>query len=423
MKGPPIFEGRRAEVRESPISLSGMAVPLLLTLPWLLLLAFVALRVRLPRELPESAPRDDGAAPLVSVVVPARNEAVNIGSCVTSLCSSRYPRFEVLVVDDCSDDGTGEIARGVASGAAERIVVMDGLALPDGWLGKPWACAQGARAARGELILFTDADTVHAPDLLERAVSALEADEADVVTVAGRQLMESFWERLVQPQVFLTMLLRFFDLERAIRRGRWRSAVANGQFLLFRREAYDALGGHEAVRGEVVEDLALAQLIVRRGRRLRVYTAESALATRMYRSLRHLVDGWSKNLLVGARQTLAPWLRPLVAPSAAATALGLWMAPPVALATSLSGAGGPGLLVWSATATVVSVVFWMTFTHRMGAPARYGLLYPLGAVVGLLILLRAWVWGRRVKWKGRAYVLDGPAPRDDERLGPRSARD
>jgi chlorobactene glucosyltransferase len=386
-----------------------MSLWLLLTLPWVGVLAFLALGVRTPRRLGGEQATE---APFVSVIVPARNEASNIRTCLWSLTASRYPAFEVVVVDDGSEDGTGDIARSMESGAPRRMTVVGGLPLPDGWLGKPWACAQGARMARGDLLLFTDADTVHGPDLLDRAVAALDEDGADVLTVAGRQLMESFWERLVQPQIFLTLIMRFFDVEGAVREGRWRGAIANGQFLLFRRDVYEALGGHGAVRGEIVEDLALAQLLVRRGYRLAVRMAEGQLSTRMYRSLRQVVDGWSKNLLVGAQRTVAPWLRPLIAPGTAVAGLGLWITPPVLLATSLVGVGGRGPMVWSAVVVAVSVVFWGAFTHRMGAPAWCGLLYPLGAAVGLFILFRSWLRGRRVEWKGRAYVLDDPASGD-----------
>jgi chlorobactene glucosyltransferase len=375
-------------------------------MPWLGLLGFLLLRVRLPRSLPPVRP---ARAPLVSVVVPARNEAVNIEACVESLTRSTYPMFDVLVVDDRSDDGTGDLVRAMDRGRARGLEVIGGEALPSGWLGKPWACWQGARAAEGELILFTDADTVHGVDLLERAVAGLEDSGADLLTLSGRQLMGSFWERLVQPQIFFSMLLRFHDVERAAARGRWRSVIANGQFMLFRGEAYRELGGHEAVKGEVVEDLAFAQLVVRRGLSLAVRMAESSFSTRMYRSLGELVSGWSKNILLGGLQTMPPLLRPMVAPASAVAGVGLWLLPPVALAWSLLALGGDALLVWSATTVALSAAIWAMFTARMGAPAVYGLLYPLGASVGMVIFLRAWIRGRRVEWKGRAYVVRPPA--------------
>ncbi|HSW30666.1 MAG TPA: glycosyltransferase family 2 protein [Longimicrobiales bacterium] len=379
-----------------------MLLPLLFALPWAAVLAFLLLRVRLPREIPAGPP---ARTPFVSVVVPARDEAVNIASCVASLTASTYPDFEVVVVDDRSCDGTGALARAMGPGNARALRVLDGSELPEGWLGKPWACSQGAGGATGELLLFTDADTVHGPDLLARAVAALEEDRADLLTLTGRQLMGSFWERLVQPQIFLMMIFRFHDIGGPVEGRRWRDAIANGQFLLFRRDAYDALGGHAAVKHEVAEDLAMAQRVVRQGRRLSVRMAETAFATRMYRSLGELVAGWSKNLVMGGMTTVPPRLRPLTGPAMALTAAGLWLAPPVAMAAAALGAGGPGVLLWSAAATILSALLWVLFTARMGAPPAYGLLYPLGAAVGMWIFLRSWVQGRSVEWKGRKYLL------------------
>jgi len=377
-------------------------LPYLLVAPWLAVLGFLLLRVRLPRSLPRARP---ARTPLVSVVVPARNEASNIRACVCSLTESDYPGFEVIVVDDRSHDGTGDMVRSMDRGRARSLEVLAGEDLPAGWLGKPWACWQGAGVARGELVLFTDADTVHGPDLLNRAVAGMEEDRADLLTVTGRQLMGSFWERLVQPQVFFTMLLRFYDVEKSVARGRWRSVIANGQFMLFRREAYGELGGHEAVKDEVVEDLALAQRVVRHGHRLSIRMAESGLATRMYRSLADLVAGWSKNILLGGLRTLPPFLRPVVPPVSAVTGAGMWLVPPLALAWVLVGGGGGALLAWSASVVMLSAILWMLFTARMGAPFWYGLLYPLGAAVGMYIFLRAWWRGRRVEWRGRSYVV------------------
>jgi chlorobactene glucosyltransferase len=380
---------------------------LLLLLPWIAVLAFLVLAVRLPSELPPAA-EAVADVPLVSVIVPARNEAANITDCLHSLASSTYPSFEVLVVDDRSEDDTARLARSVGAANARRLLVLEGAEVPEGWLGKPWACHQAVEHAAGELLLFTDADTRHAPELLGRAVRGMHQECADLMTVVGRQVMDTFWEKLVQPQVFFMMLLRFPDFERIARAGSWRSAIANGQFLLFGRRAYEAIGGHEAVKDQVVEDLALAQLVKRSGLALRIRSAEDALATRMYRSLGELVAGWSKNLLVGGLQTMPPWIRLCVAPVSLAFGVVLWLAPPAVLAMALSGHGPPWLLPWSGWACALSVVVWTAFTHKMHGPPLFGLLYPLGALVGSYIFVRSWVRGRDVEWKGRRYRLPSP---------------
>jgi len=379
-------------------------LPYVLAAPWLGLLLFALFRVRLPRDVPQEGP---ARTPSVTVIVPARNEALNIETCIRSIAAQDYPVFDIIVVDDRSDDGTGPLARALSPGRATALRVLEGEDLPVGWLGKPWACWQGVRAATGELLLFTDADTVHSPELLGRAVAAMEEDDAELLTVTGRQLMATFWERLIQPQVFFAMLVRYYDLEKMLRRGRWRSAIANGQYMLFRRETYEALGGHKAVSGEVVEDLALAQHVAKSGRRLSMRRAERSLATRMYRSLGELVRGWSKNVLIGGLQTMPPLLRPFVAPASALTGTLAWVVPPLALMGCGTGAvASAGVLAWSATTVALSLVLWVLVTARMGAPAVYGLLYPVGATVGLYIFLRAWARGRKVEWKGRRYVLE-----------------
>jgi chlorobactene glucosyltransferase len=391
--------------------------PFLLASPWLALFLWVRLGARFPTELSEKS-ADDAVRrrwPSLSVVVPARNEAVNIVACVRSLAASDYPDFEIVVVDDRSSDRTAELARSVPRGNARRIELVDGRPLPTGWLGKPWACHQGFQVATGSLVLFTDADTRHGAQLARRAVAALDEDEGDLLTVVGRQLMETFWERLVQPQIFLLMLMRFPDFERLARRGSWREAVANGQFLLFRREAYESIGGHSVVRDEVAEDLALAQHVKRAGLRLRIRGAEHHLETRMYRSLAQLVEGWSKNIVMGGLQAFAPWLRPLVPPVSLVTGVALWLVAPLVLLVWLAGSTGADLpaagmasgpvVRWAATVYGLSVWLWVDWTRRMGAPGVYGALYPLGAAVGSYILLRAWIRGSTVEWKGRRYRL------------------
>jgi len=390
-------------------------------LPWLLLGAFLAFGIRLPRPLPKRDGSRDGTDgsrdgtdasppfPSVSVIVPARNEAANIRRCVESLASQAYPDFEVVVVDDGSTDGTGDLARGVAPGRARKLRVVEGTPLPAGWFGKPWACANGAAAATGDLLLFTDADTEHHPDLLARAVEALHEDRADVLSLIGRQEMVTFGERLVQPQVFALIGMRFRRLDRVVEPGRWREAIANGQYILVRREAYEALGGHAAVRGEVVEDLRLAQEITRGGGRLSVRGAEDVFSTRMYTSLRDLVNGWTKNVAVGARQAAGWWGRAAV-PGIVLFLLVAWVLPAATLLAvgllALVGLPVPGALaLWAGGAAFCTTLIWIAAYGRMGAPAAFGLLHPLGALVVVFIGLRSWIRGsRRIEWKGRRYT-------------------
>lgn len=396
----------------------GLVGSALLALPWVALLLFVRLAVRFPRALPlASGSAPPGGWPSVSVIVPARDEAHNIGRCLGTLTSSTYPDFEIIVVDDRSEDGTGDLARARHPDSARRILVVPGAPLPKGWLGKPWACEQGAAAATGQVLLFTDADTTHAPDLLERAVRGLVDEQADLLTLVGTQIMGTFWERLVQPHVFLGMLFRFPDFERVAANDRWRDAIANGQFIMMPRDAYACVGRHESVRDEVVEDLALAQHVKRAGMRLRVRGAEDVLSTRMYRSLGELVAGWSKNLMIGGQQSFPRWIRPLVPPLAVAGGVLLWLVPPIALAVAVSGMAGEGrgmastFFIWAAIAVAASASLFAYFSARMGAPAWYGLLYPLGALVTSFIFLRSWIRGRNVVWKGRRYRVPATGTR------------
>jgi chlorobactene glucosyltransferase len=360
--------------------------------------------------LPPSPGAWHGAAPLVSIVVPARNEGENIGRLLASLARAEYPDFEVLVVDDESEDQTPALVEEADPGRARAIRLVRGRPLPDGWFGKPWACFQGAREARGDLLLFTDADTVHGPDLLARAVGELKREEAHVFTLVGRQVMGSFWERLLQPQFFILLAFRFPRTGTPRRPASWRHAIANGQYLLFRREAYEAVGGHESVRGEVVEDLRLAQLLARSGWRLLV-RQDRGLRTRMYRSLGGLVEGWSKNVTTGALQTTTGWLVPFILPLSLVVGGVLWLLPPSVLAWTLA-AGSGGVSLWfGLLATGFGVLFWGLASAVMGGNPLYGFLYPLGSALAAYIFLLSWARGGQIHWKGRRYVMGSDARR------------
>ncbi len=358
--------------------------------------------LRLADRRPDLARARPASGRLLSVIIPARNEREVIGNVVRSILGGGYEPLELIVVDDQSGDGTANVVRAIAAGDP-RVRLVEGAPLPGGWYGKPWACAQGAAVAGGRLLLFTDADTTHRPGLHALAVGLREELDADLLTLAPRQRCVTFWERLVMPQVWLLLGFRFHP--RVVNRARRpRDLIANGQFILIGREAYDAIGGHAAVRGEVAEDLALAQALHAAGRRVRFAFAERHMETRMYRSLGHMVEGWAKNLYLGGRRSFPdePILRALV-PVGLGLAIGFWLLPTIGVLLGLSGLA-PALVAPALRAWGVAAAFWALVSAGMRVPPWYGLLHPLGAGMALASgALSTARGGRRVEWKGRVY--------------------
>lgn len=370
-------------------------------LPWALL--FVVAVVSLVRHPRLRTYADATEGPLVSVIVPARNEAGNIAPLLSSLARTNYPNREVIVVDDRSTDGTGDIVEALqARTTGEWLRLIHGADVPEGWFGKPWACWQGYQAAKGEVLLFTDADTRHEPDLLGRSVAALRATSADLFTILPEQTLGSFWERSVMPHMLFMLGLRY-NASLGNRTRNPLHVVANGQYIMMPRTSYVAIGGHEAVKHEVVEDLRLAQVTVAAGRRLYLVHAEEFMRTRMYRSLGGILEGWTKNVAIGARYSLphlgrfVPWL-------VLAFTLVAWVVPPAILLVEAFGEVPDRLMVWALGATIISLAFWAVTNLRMRVPPLYSLIYPVGAVVTAIIIMRSALRGRRVVWKGREYA-------------------
>src|SRR5439155_2636996 len=232
---------------------------------------------------------------LVTVIVPARNEAHNIGRCVTSILSTTYSNLEVVVIDDASTDSTADVARN-AIGGDTRLRVVRNAPLPDGWFGKQWACATGAKVARGEILQFTDADTIHAPDLVTRSVNAMKHTAADLFSVAGRQELGGFWEKVVQPQMFTVLSMRYGGTESVTQSTRVSNKIASGQCIFVKRSSYGAIGGHGSVRSSVAEDLLLAQRFFAARKRVVLMLGVEQLSTRMYVSFAEIINGWRKNV-------------------------------------------------------------------------------------------------------------------------------
>ena len=376
-----------------------MPASLLAALPWLApYAAFIRLADRRP-DLAAASPARSG--PSLSVIIPARNESGTIETVLGSILASTYHPLDVIVVDDCSTDDTAVRVRAIAAHDA-RVRLLPGEPLPAGWFGKPWACVQGARASTADILVFTDADTVHQPELLAHAAGALAAERAALITVVPRQRCESFWERVVMPQMMVLLGVRFHP--RSVNGARHaHQVIANGQFIMVTRAAYAAAVTHEAVKSEVAEDLALAQAVFSHGLRIHFAFAEALMETRMYQSLRHLVEGWSKNVYLGGRRSFPnePVRRALV-PLGLALPSVFWLLPPVVLVVSVLSRG-PATAA-AGLAVAMSAVFWMIACYGMRVPARYGLAYPLGSLVVLYIALRStWRGDRRVEWRGRTY--------------------
>ena len=388
------------------------ALALAAALPWLLAAAGTLWRWRGSPSLDEIDVAPPPPALQLAVILPARDEARHVGDCVRSILASTYPHLSLVVVDDHSTDGTGALARAAADGDPRLAVVVPD-PLPPDWLGKQWACAQGARVApAADLLLFTDADVRHAPDLHERAVRMLERERADLLSVAGHQEAVTFWERVVQPFVFSVLAQTYGGPGAVNRSRRTRGKIANGQFLLFRRTAYEAFGGHGAVRAKAAEDLAFAQGMFARGFRTRLVLGARQMSTRMYGSFREIADGWGKNVYAAGREALpfgpsSPVLAAALVPFPGFFAL----APVVALLAGILGFGGSGagrpLLLFGAAATLVQLLWYVAVARRFRIPPPYAALFPLGAAAYLYIALGAVARGSTIAWKGRTYRVDG----------------
>ena len=233
----------------------------------------------------------------VSILVPARNEARVIGATVQYLLQQDYPEFELLVLNDESMDGTDEVARNSA-GEDDRFQLLSGMPLPNGWTGKNWACHQLAEKAKGEILIFTDADVKWQPEALKGVVDLFERTRADTFTVWPTQETHSWGERLVVP--LMNFAICAYLPELFVRTLPWVSlAAANGQCLAIRRSAYIQTGGHAAVRANIVEDVALARATKRSGLRLVMALGEDLISGRMYRNWHEVRQGYAKNILSG----------------------------------------------------------------------------------------------------------------------------
>jgi glycosyltransferase involved in cell wall biosynthesis len=326
--------------------------------------------------------------PQVSVIVPARNEEACLADCLQSLASQTGVSFEIIVVDDHSTDRTREIAMSFPG-----VRVIAAAPLSDGWTGKNNAVTTGAAEARGQWLLFTDADTVHLPGSLVRALKEARDNGAELLSYSPEQIAVTFWEMATLPVVFAELARQYSPSK--VSDPASPIAAANGQYILIRRETYDAVGGHGAIAGDILEDVALARAVKTSGRKICFRYAADAVRTRMYRNYRQLRDGWTKNLVL-----LFPkpgWL---------ATQTFLWWAFPFA-----------NLLLPLFLPAIVHRVWWfvpgaLVFARNAGRMRRANFevtMEFLGALFGMPMFAYLLLRSKRahangsVTWKGRNY--------------------
>jgi cellulose synthase/poly-beta-1,6-N-acetylglucosamine synthase-like glycosyltransferase len=301
--------------------------------------------------------------PMVSVIVPARNEEASLGACLKSLAAQTQVSFEIIVVDDGSTDRTHEIAKSFAG-----VRVVEPGPLPPGWIGKNNALVAGAKEAQGGSLLFTDADTVHQAGSLARSLEEAQRQRASLLSYSPEQEVHGFWEKAVMPVIFAELASSYRPS--GVSDPTSSAAAANGQYMLISREAYDAVGGHAAIAASLLEDVALARAVKASGRKIFFRYGNDAVRTRMYRSFAQLKEGWTKNLA-------------LLFPS-------------------------PGRLAWLRLTEFVLIVSSATVAILMGVKGRT----PASAAVGLLALALTGLFLRRIRkahfsWDATVLALIG----------------
>ncbi len=348
--------------------------------------------------------------PFVSILVPARNEENKIGRCIASLLAQDYPNFEIVVIDDRSTDNTAQIIQSyVESDDKKRIKFVHGKDARSGWIGKCNALAHAVNYASGEWLVFTDADTYHKPNSLADSVNYAVKQRADMVSFVPMQELGSFSEKLIMPVLLSSFLLG--DPFHQVNDPECHRAYAYGQYVICRRSSYFAVGGHESVRNEIVEDHALAQVFKDKAYKIEVADGRTLYSVRMYTNLSTLWQGWTKNLysLIDSRVinlliilfminsvALFPFIQLILAWQM------IFAAHTETMAVNLLGLIALEFLL---------LAFWFekTSQHHAGIDWRNFFLFPFGSLTVTALYFHAAylvLSGSQVNWKGRRYVVN-----------------
>jgi chlorobactene glucosyltransferase len=375
-----------------------MLYQLIITIGLTIFLINLILNLRGLRK-PSAASEISRPAPLVSILIPARNEETNIRACLETLQRQDYPNFEILVLDDNSEDKTSAIVNEMAS-ADSRIKLIAGEPLTDDWAGKPFACYQLARKAKGDWLLFLDADTTHAPHMLRSTLALAQEQKISMLSGFNHQIADSFPQKVVMPVIYFIML-GWVPLWLLHRSKKPVPSAAIGQFLLFPRDFYWRMGGHQVVKNRIVEDIWLGVEVARHGGRHIAVDLSSVVSCHMYRNTREIWDGLGKSIYAVIAAS-PPGI--LLATSIACL---FYLTPFYFLIQGLI-AGPDSVVSYLLVITQIAIMLfmrWLLDSHYR-EPGISMWFHFFGVLFYLLdVLYSGWRWatGAPVTWKDRSY--------------------
>ena len=350
--------------------------------------------------------------PIVSVIVPTRNEAYRITDCIKSLKAQTYENLEILIVDD-STDNTVDVIKNIV-GNDKRFKIIKEEKLTGGWVGKPHAMQQGSRVAKGDYLLFIDADTSHDPDIIARSVKHAQDNKLDLLSLLSYLVCKTFWEKIIQP--IPTGLLIFISPLGQVNDPNSKVAFALGPYMFIRRKVFDKIGGYEKIKGQIGDDVEMAKLVKESGFKIGLAHAQSLMKLRMYECFSEIWEGWSKNIFLGLvqkRKIKSKALQALVVLIGLSVVFLMIVFPFISMILSgilyLFTASTPwfNLFIFSIVLWLISILIQSYVHSRYGiGNPRFSPLYFLGGIVTMGIFLNSAIKtmsGSGVKWKGRTY--------------------
>jgi chlorobactene glucosyltransferase len=392
-------------------------VYLLLGLILLIWIGYFILAMRnylqLPRLTDTPSKVSSQQLPLVSVIVPTRNEAYRVEKCIRSLKAQIYPHLEILIVDD-STDNTIELITSIVD-ADPRFVLIKQEPLPNDWIGKPFALQQGSKVAKGEFLLFIDADTFHDPMLITRSVEYALEHDSDLLSLVPHNSLESFWEKLIQP-IPLTLISAGMPLAK-VNRPDSKIGIAFGPFILIKHTVFDKIGGYESIKSRIADDVEMGKLVKDSGYTVNLVNGQTMMHIRMYENFHEIWEGWSKNIFLGPvqkRRINSKVQRLLIVLLGIVGIFGLMVFPlcltiiALLLMVVTQAALWQGIFLFSLVVWLTGIIFQAIIqkAYRYGE-TKYAILFFLASLIFIGIFVNSAIKsmsGAGVTWKGRTYT-------------------